>query len=199
MNEPDVRRALREMMRSRREALPPTVRLAAAEALARQLHTLPGFGGAQRLAGYWAVRGELPLHALLAPPLSFEYHLPVLQADRSLRFAAWRAGAPLGANRYGIPEPAVDAAALRAGTELDLVLLPLLAFDRHGGRLGSGAGYYDRSFAFLRTQPRPARPLLVGVGYGFQEVARLPLAEWDVPLDYVATEAEVIRCASSGQ
>jgi 5-formyltetrahydrofolate cyclo-ligase len=199
MNEPDVRRALREMMRSRREALPPTVRLAAAEALARQLHTLPGFGGAQRLAGYWAVRGELPLHALLAPPLSFEYHLPVLQADRSLRFAAWRAGAPLGANRYGIPEPAVDAAALRAGTELDLVLLPLLAFDRHGGRLGSGAGYYDRSFAFLRAQQRPARPLLVGVGYGFQEVARLPLAEWDVPLDYVATEAEVIRCASSGQ
>lgn len=194
MNEPDARRALRDLMRSRREALPPTVRLAAAEALAQQLQRFPAFADARRVAGYWAVRGELPLHALLAPPLRFEYHLPVLQPDRHLRFAPWRAGAPLAANRYGIPEPAVEAAALRGGELLHLVLLPLLAFDRHGARLGSGAGYYDRSFAFLREPPRAARPLLVGVGYGFQEVARLPAAEWDVPLDYVATERELIRC-----
>lgn len=199
VTEPDARRALRELMRSRREALPPSVRLAAAETLAQRLRTLPAFTAARRVAGYWAVRGEMPLHALLVPPLGFEYCLPCLQPDRSLRFAAWRAGAPLDTNRFGVPEPTVDAAALLAGDALDLVLLPLLAFDRHGGRLGSGAGYYDRSFAFLRDAARPARPLLVGIGYGLQEVERLPIEPWDVALDYVATEAELIDCAAAGR
>lgn len=194
MTEPDARRALRELMRTRREALAPAIRMAAAEALARQFVRLPEGPRRGRVAGYWAVRGELPLHALLLPPTAFEYCLPLLQPDRTLRFAAWRAGAPLHTSRYGIPEPEVAPAALLAPDQLDLVLLPLLAFDRRGARLGSGAGYYDRSFAFLRQSTSAARPLLVGVGYGFQEVERLPQQAWDVPLDYVATEAELIEC-----
>jgi 5-formyltetrahydrofolate cyclo-ligase len=195
MNQPDVRRQLRQSMRSRREALAPRVRLGAAEALAQGLRDWPPLRAARRVAGYWAVRGELPLHALLVPPLSFEYHLPVLQPGNLLRFAAWRAGAPLASNAYGIPEPDLPPDALRGGEELDLVLVPLLAFDRQGARLGSGAGYYDRSFAFLRDLPRPARPRLLGIAYGFQEVERLPSEAWDVPLDHVATEAGVIDCA----
>lgn len=194
MTEPDARRALRELMRTRREALSPAIRLAAAQALARQFASLPAGVRHGHVAGYWAVRGELPLHALLMPPIDFEYCLPLLQPDRSLRFATWRAGAPLLTNRFGIPEPDVPPEALIAPDQLDLVLLPLLAFDRRGARLGSGAGYYDRSFSFRREPPRAARPLLVGIAYGFQEVERLPQEPWDVPLDYVATEAELIEC-----
>jgi 5-formyltetrahydrofolate cyclo-ligase len=98
------------------------------------------------------------------------------------------------ANRFGIPEPQLPAAQQWQPEALDAVLVPLLAFDRHGNRLGSGAGYYDRSFAFLGTRrPRPA-PLLIGVAYAMQEVERLAIEPWDVPLDYIATEAELIEC-----
>ncbi len=193
MTDEDARRALRENMRSRRSALAPNVRLAAAEALATQLRHLDVFAGAQRVAGYWAVRGELPLHALLAPPPDFTYCLPILTAERTLRFAPWRFGEALTSNRYGIPEPDVPLSEQLPATEMDIVLLPLLAFDRRGTRLGSGAGYYDRSFEFLRHVARPARPLLIGVAYGFQEIEHLHDEPWDVPLDYIATDGEVIR------
>jgi 5-formyltetrahydrofolate cyclo-ligase len=97
----------------------------------------------------------------------------------------------IATNRLGIPEPA-DTDASLAPDALDVVLVPLLGFDRRGHRLGFGGGYYDRSFAFLRDVERPAKPLLVGIGYALQEVERVPHEDWDVPLDYVATERELI-------
>ena len=75
-----------------------------------------------------------------------------------------------------------------------IVFLPLLAFDRRGHRLGSGGGWYDRSFAFLADLPRPAHCVLVGVGYAFQEVPMLPVEAHDVRLDFIATERELIDC-----
>lgn len=196
MTHDDARRALREQMRGLRDALPARVRLGAAEALATQLRRLPGLSRPGRVAGYWAVRGEMPLHALFSPPPAFDYFLPCLTAQRSLRFARWRTGDALRPNRYGIPEPDVPEPEHVSPAEVDVVLVPLLAFDRRGTRLGSGGGFYDRSFSFLRGRERPARPLLVGVGYAFQEVAQLPAAEWDVSLDYVATEGGLVRCES---
>jgi len=97
-------------------------------------------------------------------------------------------------NRYGIPEPECAPAALITAEQVDVVLLPLVAFHRAGHRLGMGAGYYDRSFAFLRSRARPASPVLVGIGYSFQEVAAMPALDHDVPLDFIATEKELIDC-----
>jgi 5-formyltetrahydrofolate cyclo-ligase len=196
VNSDDARRALRDSMRDRRNQLPPRARLRAAESMVLQLRKLDFFARPGRVAGYWAVRGELPLHALLAPRPAFDYCLPCLEPDSRLSFAAWLPGAALRENRYGIPEPDVEASARLAPDALDVVLVPLLAFDRRGARLGSGGGYYDRSFAFLRDAARPARPLLVGVAYAFQEIENLPVAEWDIALDYVATDAELIACAA---
>lgn len=191
MTDEAARRALRANLRSRREGLAAPVRLAAADALAAQLRKLPELQRAGHVAGYWAVRGELPLHALLAPAPAFTYCLPVLTSQQSLQFAPWKFGDDVVANRFGIPEPA-DAPRLEPAA-MDVVLLPLVAFDRRGARLGSGAGYYDRSFAFLREGARPSKPLLVGVAYGFQEVEHLHERDWDVPLDLIATEGELIR------
>ncbi len=197
MSEPTIasagpRRLLRDRLREQRRALPAADRVRAATGLARTLSTLPELPQARRVAGYWAVDGELSLHVLLAGVLGDRYCLPCIQPDRSLRFAPWWVGEPLQPNRFGIPEPA-DVEPL-APEQLDVVLLPLVGFDRRGNRLGSGAGFYDRSFAFLREQQRPTRPLLVGVAYAFQEVDALPVEPWDVPLDYVATGQELIRC-----
>lgn len=191
MTDDTARRALRALMRSRRDELAAPVRLAAAESLAASLRHLPQLQGPGFVAGYWAVRGELPLHALLAPAPPFTYCLPVLTPERSLKFSPWKFGQDVTPNGFGIPEP-TDAERLEPGA-MDVVLLPLVAFDRRGTRLGSGAGYYDRSFEFLRDRVRPSKPLLVGVAYGFQEMEHLPEQPWDVPLDYIATEGELIR------
>lgn len=186
------RRALRADLRARRRALPPRERLAAADAVATHLLELDALHLADQVAGYWAVDGEVSLHALLGGTLAERYCLPLIQPDSTLLFAPWRVGEPLAPNRFGIPEPATDTRLLPE--RVALVLLPLVGFDRNGARLGSGAGFYDRSFAFLRDAPRPARPLLVGVAYALQEVPGLGVEAWDVPLDYIATERELIRC-----
>jgi len=195
----DARSELRQRMAERRRALDPPARMSAAQGLRRNLETLPAFVEARRVAGYWACRGELPLNlALAAAALRGQaIHLPRIAGPRQLRFAPWKLGDEVEPNRYGIPEP-VLAQGLLEPAELDLVLLPLLAFDRHGHRIGYGGGFYDASFAFLREVKRPARPLLVGVGYAFQACADIESADWDVRLDYVATDQELIHCMEKG-
>ena len=77
---------------------------------------------------------------------------------------------------------------------LDVILLPLLGFDRNGNRLGFGGGFYDATLAGLRLRDAASTPLLVGVGYAAQEVAAIAPQPWDVRLDYIATERELIDC-----
>jgi len=187
---------LRKRLRAQRAAIAPRERIAAAEAIGGVLEQLPEFIVDARVAGYWAVGGEVPLLTAYARLRAREqtYLLPVIGADDTLRFAPWQAGMPVRTNRFGIPEPEADTAALVAPHDVDLVLVPLLGFDRCGNRLGMGAGYYDRTFAFLRDAPRPAQPLLVGIGYHFQEIDALTPQSWDVPLDFIATDRELISC-----
>lgn len=188
--------ALRSDLRARRGALAAPERIQAALDMARNLAALPGFARIKAIAGYWAVGGELPLLGLFGRGLSARYHLPCLHDDRILRFAAWKPGDAVRSNRYGIPEPDVAREYLLGPEDMDVVLLPLVGFSRQGHRLGQGGGWYDRSFAFLNTVERPTRPLLVGVGYALQEIAVFHSDSWDVRLDYVATERELIRCAA---
>ena len=97
-------------------------------------------------------------------------------------------------NRYGIPEPADAERNLVAAESLELVLAPLVAFDRRGHRLGMGGGFYDATFAFLSSGERPRPPLLVGIAYSFQELEAFVPQGHDVHLDYVCTERELIQC-----
>jgi 5-formyltetrahydrofolate cyclo-ligase len=190
----DERSALRTLLRARRTALSAQERIGAAQSLVAQLERIPEFLTDHRIAGYWAVDGELPLMAL--PPglreRGQEYYLPVVESGGVLRFAPWTPGAPIAPNRYGIPEPVAEAVDRVPADEIDVVLVPLLGFDRTGHRLGFGGGYYDRTFAYLRERDGVGRPLLVGVGYAIQEVEPIRVQPWDVRLDYVATERELI-------
>ncbi|HET8819190.1 MAG TPA: 5-formyltetrahydrofolate cyclo-ligase [Xanthomonadaceae bacterium] len=183
------RASLRRQIRDRRRALSPADRIAAAGQLAVRLAALPFMPGAGRVAGYWAMDGEIALHAWqVRLPGSVEYCLPVLHEDGRLRFAPWRPGAPLASNRFGIPEPDVDPQALLPGDAMDLVVVPLVAFDAYGQRLGMGAGWYDRTFAFRRGSA--TAPWLVGAAFGLQQVAGLDAAPWDVPMDALCTERD---------
>lgn len=184
------RRHLRSQLRARRRALPAAERIAAASRLAANLLALPFSPHTGHVAGYWAMDGEIALHAwqLKLPP-GCTYCLPVIAGER-LAFAPWRPGDALGSNRYGIPEPLVAPDALLAAEQMTLVVLPLVGFDTAGERLGMGGGWYDRSFAF--RQDHPASPWMVGAGFAFQQLdAPLGAARWDVPLDAVCTESDV--------
>jgi len=188
----DASRVLRDRLRALRISIPAVARIAAAEAVAKQLLELPALQSATTVAGYWAIGGELPLHGLMARlPSRARYCLPMLQPDRTLRFAAWQTGDAIATNRYGIPEPQQATPAL-APDALDVVLLPLLGFTRNGHRIGTGGGWYDRTFAFRHAAPAP--PLLIGIGFACQQIDGHAARDWDVPLDAIVTEREVIAC-----
>jgi 5-formyltetrahydrofolate cyclo-ligase len=191
--DPD-RIALRKMLREKRAAIPASERIAASTALLEHLEAIPEFLTDTNVAGYWAVDGELPLAAVMGGLRGRGqiYHLPVIDDQKRLRFAAWWPGMAITPNRFGIPEPSDSKHPQLAPDAMDVVLVPLLGFDRHGHRLGFGGGYYDRAFEYLRDLERPAKPLLVGIGYALQEIERIEPRDWDVPLDYVATERELI-------
>jgi 5-formyltetrahydrofolate cyclo-ligase len=192
----DSRALLRARLAVHRNELDAKQRISAAAGVLHALENLPEFMTDANIAGYWAVRGELPLNLAVASLArrGQHYFLPVLGETRQLQFAEYATGTPVVHNRFGIPEPATGAERRLAPQDMDVVLLPLLAFDRQGHRLGTGGGWYDSSFAFLHGAARPAKPLLVGVGYAFQEVAAIPAEPWDVDLDYVATDSELIAC-----
>jgi len=193
----DPRAQLRDDLRTRRRAIPAATRIAAAQALAERLLALPFMPAAGYVAGYWAMDGEIALHAWqLRLPSALTYCLPVLGRDKRLRFAPWRPGEPLASNRFGIPEPDVTASALLEPGTMALVVAPLVGFDASGQRLGMGGGWYDRSFAFRKTHAPP--PWLVGAAFATQQcedgITRQP---WDVALDAVCTDRDTLIIGSN--
>lgn len=108
-------------------------------------------------------------------------YLPRLKSDTTLDFLFWRENADMKVNVLGIPEPTGEQVISIA--ELDLVLMPLVAVDLQGNRLGMGAGYYDKSLAQASR-----RPYLIGVAHHCQQVESLPVDPWDIPLDALVTE-----------
>jgi 5-formyltetrahydrofolate cyclo-ligase len=184
--------SLRQQLRTERRALPLSKRQQAAGQLAHRVGALRLFVHTHHLAAYLAFEGEADPAPLLerAWALGKRVYLPVLgePPSRRLWFAPYQPETVLERNRYGIPEPQVTSDRWLAPHCLDLVLVPLVAFDSDGNRLGMGGGYYDRTFAFRRNPGHLTHPRLLGLAYEFQKVATLPRQPWDVPLDGIATE-----------
>ena len=191
----DAPHELRQRLRTLRRALPFASQQQAALAVAGRLVDWSVFTAAHRIAAYWACDGELDPTPLLerAWAANQQVYLPVLTdiPPQSLRFAPYRPDTPLRRNRFNIPEPDAPPTRWLEPQELDLVLMPLVAFDNFGNRLGMGGGFYDRSFAFQRDPSlrNHRQPYLLGLGYALQKVATLFRQPWDVPLDAVVTEA----------
>ena len=136
---------------------------------------------------FWPMKDEIdvrPLMAVLADR-GATLALPVMQGrDRPLLFRSWRPGDALVRAVFGVDEPAETAAAVRP----DIVVVPLLAFDGSGNRLGYGGGYYDRTLAALRAD---GVVLAVGVAYDEQKVENVPADPSDEPLDMVVTDRRI--------
>jgi len=176
---------------------------ARARALARRAAADPALGAALArhllaempppagvvVAGFWPIGGEIDLRPLLHA-LHGRGHPIVLPETpprgRPLIFRRWTPDTPLRPGRFATSYP--EGAACRP----DWVLVPLLAFDRAGRRLGYGAGYYDRTLAALPGVPR------IGCAYAAQEMDAVPAGPYDARLEAVATELGVIRCGKTG-
>jgi 5-formyltetrahydrofolate cyclo-ligase len=189
---PSIQRAeLRQQLRAARRRLTPAQRSAASLEAAAHLLAHPWYRQARSIALYWPVGSEADTTALMAAARHDRKRvfLPaILCRGGGLLFVRLRPGTPLRRRRHGIPQPRpARSADIAARRRLDLVVVPLLGFDAHGNRLGSGAGYYDRSFSFRRGRPQ-GKPRLVGLAFANQQVERLAAAGWDVPLDAVVTE-----------
>jgi 5-formyltetrahydrofolate cyclo-ligase len=182
-------RSLRRALRARRRHLSPSRQTAASAAVCDRLAALPEFRRARRIGFYLACGGEIDPEPLrrLAQRLGKRCFLPVLHplGHNRLYFVAWQEGLPLVRNHFGIPEPRLRQPA--PVWSLDLILVPLVAFDARGNRLGQGGGFYDRTLE-PRCRAPHRRPRLIGLAHSFQQVPQLVPAPWDVPLQGIATE-----------
>lgn len=199
MTNSDSRQALRKELRARRNALSATEQEAASAWALRHLMKLPQFLRAQHIALYIAADGELNPHTIAQQlwKMGKQTYLPALHATRAgeLWFLEYTAATPLQPNRFGIPEPDHRQARKLPAKLLDAVLLPLVGFDRKGGRLGMGGGFYDRTFAFHKG--KKTKPYLLGLAHACQEVESLEMADWDIPLFAVVTNQALIKTSRS--
>ena len=190
----DADRAARRRLRALRLSMPAAERAAAERAIAARLRRLGLARPGLRVAAYLAMPGEASLATFLAVAAGARVYLPRISSRRrrTLEFVELAPGAELRRGPYGILEPPAHGRRARMAT-LDAVLVPLVAFDREGHRLGMGAGYYDRALALRRDRVRAyRRPKLVGIAYSCQELASITPRAWDVALDAVVTERELI-------
>lgn len=188
------RRALRSLLRRKRRTLSATQQATSAQGLYRQLAQHAWFRRARDIALYLSSDGEISPHLILqeAQQRKKNVYLPVVSCwpERHMVFQRITAATRWRKNRFGIIEPVPDTRQQRRLWTLDLICLPLVGFDAHGGRLGMGGGFYDRSLAGCVL---PLPPLL-GLAHSCQQVERLPLEPWDMPLDAVVTELAWHNC-----
>lgn len=181
----------RDILLTRRSQITLVDRERAARNAAEFIYVSTLFQQALNIACYYPLSHEfdcLPMIELIQT-VRKNCYLPVLsQTDqKSLDFILYQKDTILRHNRYHIPEP--ESGKKIAPDQLDLVLLPLLGFDRQGNRLGMGAGYYDRTF---ETHEKMKKPVLLGLAYEAQCVSSLPHDSWDVVLDGVVTENGIV-------
>jgi 5-formyltetrahydrofolate cyclo-ligase len=181
--------SLRRAILSQRRKLPLAQRQLAATKITHYISNTSWFQHSKRIAFYLAKGGEVDPIPLMqcAWEMGKICYLPVCHPLQSepLWFIRYNPGEPLIENRYGILEPQLNRNKTCKPYTLDLVITPLVGFDQQGNRLGSGKGYYDKTFAYLRRRLHQKKPQLVGLAYSFQEAPQLEPQPWDIPLSRV--------------
>jgi 5-formyltetrahydrofolate cyclo-ligase len=139
---------------------------------------------------YLSNDGELDTSLLIKELWSLNHtvYLPIIHPfnGANLLFQRYEKNSPMRANRYGILEPKLNCSQICPLPELDYLLMPLVAFDKQGNRLGMGGGFYDRTLARLHEQ-NWQKPQLIGLAHECQKVDALPIESWDVPLKTIIT------------
>jgi 5-formyltetrahydrofolate cyclo-ligase len=182
----DIKAALRRAALLRRDTLDQTWRAQASAAITAYALALPELSTGP-VSGFWPIRSEIDCRELLLQlhERGLELCLPVIARGRQV-FRRWSPGDMLEGRGFGLSEPPASAPII----EPRVCLVPLAAFDRRGGRLGYGKGYYDQALADLARQ---GSVTAIGLAFSVQEVDSVPVEPHDHLLDVVLTEREVIR------
>ena len=180
-------------MRRRRRALSAAERRQAALAVSNRLNCARLLRPGMRVGVYLAVQGELDTAPIIALARHHGCHVfvPLVRSHRAGAMWFVPLSASLRDSRFGTPEPRSGRHARVPARWLDLVLVPVVAFGRSGERLGSGAGFFDRAFAYLHARRAWRKPRLVGLAYHWQRVDNLPAQPWDVPLAAIVTDTGI--------
>ena len=189
------RSEIRKQVRLQRPQLSQQQRQHASQSIAQNLANTHLFRNSKRIAGFLSNDGEPDLTPLmqLAWKQKKLWHLPIIGLPNvnHLWFAPYRKHDALVINRFGIGEPDMPLHETTRTFGLDLILMPLVAFDINGNRLGMGKGYYDRTLQFLHLRRHWRKPRLVGIAYELQKFEQLPQQPWDIPLNAIVTEKSV--------
>jgi 5-formyltetrahydrofolate cyclo-ligase len=189
---------------ARRSDLSKVIQQNAATKIVAIIKKLPVFKISKFIAVYSAFNNEVNLQSLICNIWQEQKwcYLPLVEHDQML-FVQYEQGDKLIKNRFGILEPLFNVKKVIKPENLDLVIVPLVGFDENGNRLGTGGGYYDRTFAFKKQQCREvkgegySKPCLLGVAYETQKLASLTSKDWDVSMDMVITERQVYSTTPS--
>jgi 5-formyltetrahydrofolate cyclo-ligase len=189
--------AARRRLRALRLGLSPDERTSAEQAIASAIRRMNLLRRGNRVAVYLPMPGEVGAASLLASAWRAGCHVYVPRITDRRRgrmvFVPLRTDSRFRPNVFGIAEPVAPPGTRVRPLDLDVVLMPVVGFDRRGNRLGMGAGYYDRALRHRHDGSRSwRRPRLVGLAFACQEVADIVPSHWDVALDLVVTEREVI-------
>jgi 5-formyltetrahydrofolate cyclo-ligase len=187
MNKVQLRRQLLQQRRS----LPSTVWQENSDRLCHNLMSLTLFQTAKTILGYFSLHQEPDLGALFQFPAVWGFPRCVGQ---NLAWHRWSVGDSLHTGPYGIAEPKAKSPQLLP-SEIDLILVPAVACDRRGYRLGYGGGYYDRLFA----DPFWANIPTIGIVFEFAYLSALPVEPWDMTVSLVCTENRVYSPHKSDQ
>jgi len=184
------KQALRKKILSERQSLSLDIQQQDSQQICQHILNLKIVQQAHTIALYLGYKGEVDTHFLIKE-LQRSHKitlLPVLKEDKSLQFFPYQSGDLLTPNKFGILEPAPKSEI--QPQNIDIILMPLVAFDIKGNRVGSGAGYYDRTLEFLREKNRAA-PYLIGLAYELQKIPQIEADPWDIPLNLIVTEKKV--------
>jgi 5-formyltetrahydrofolate cyclo-ligase len=185
---------LRREKRGQRRALTTAEQAQHAGQLADQIIHHPRFLNCRRIACYLSNDGEIdPIYIIeQAWTQAKQVYLPVLSPLKdSLLFAPFEPESRMCTNKFDIQEPACHPKYWLKAQQCDLMLLPLVAFDETGNRLGMGKGFYDRSLSHLRLRQYIRKPYLIGLAHECQKTDRLTVQSWDIPLDAIVTEKQI--------
>ncbi len=190
--------SLRQQIRQQRRVLSESEREQASFQVCERIANSRLFQQSQHIAFYLSNDAEVDLTLLIehAWQQGKTVYLPVLAEPntKKLWFIPCYPDSRLKNNRFGIAEPVhPHKMRSRKPLSLDLILMPLVAFDKNGHRMGMGGGFYDRSFAFLRHRRFWHKPRLLGVAYELQKQTELEAQPWDIPLQAVATEKDLYK------
>jgi len=186
--------ATRQLKRQQRRQLSPAQQQQHAKQVTRYIIRQAEYKNSQHIACYLANDSEIsPQHIIEhAWQMKKTVYLPILSPlKNSLYFAPYHKNNRMINNRFGIQEPICSPSEWKKAWQLNLLLLPLVAFDTQGNRMGMGGGFYDRTLAYLNHFQHWKKPTLIGLAHEIQKEKKLVIQTWDVPLDKVITESGV--------